>query len=691
MARFVLEIGTEEIPARFLAREQDDLLRLFEERLAAERLGHGKATAMASPRRLAIVIEDVAEAQPETVEMVTGPPVSAAWDKTGQPSKALLGFARGQGVPLDQVFNTRTGKGEYVAVNKKSGGQNSLGVLARICPEVIAALPFQKRMRWGSGSFAYARPVRWLLALLDDQVVPFSVGGVSSGRATVGHRVHAPGPVDVSSAAAYEKMLLEQAHVVPDAGERRKIIHEQGDQLAAQAGGAVVWDEDLLTEVCGLVEQPQPVLGSFDASYLAIPEEVLLTSMQTHQKSFGVRDAAGNLLSHFLTVLNLRPKDLEQVRAGWEKVLRARLEDARFFWESDCKTPLSDWQEKLEHVVFIGPLGSMAEKSRRLSELSGWLAEKVVPGEQQAARRAGELAKADLVSGMVGEFDTLQGIMGGIYAARAGEGQEVATAIAQQYLPAGPDSPLPSTPLAAVVAIADKADRLAGCFGLDMIPGGASDPNGLRRCALGIIRILHDRGWDIPLRELLGKARDLYGERPWKLDAATASSRLADFMAGRIRSQAINEGYAADVVDAVLAAGSDQIADFYGRLQATENFLRSEDCLPSAQVLKRVDNITKKVRDIPADWQDQLLQEPAEIALSGILRETLPSLDGYLERGEYEVALALLEPLRQPVDQFFEQVMVMAEDPAIRANRLGMLKALAERYSRIARFSQLAI
>ena len=415
------------------------------------------------------------------------------------------------------LFRLQTDKGEYVAVRKKSGSEQTVSLLPAMCRNLVSSLAFPKRMRWGDRDFSFGRPIRWLLALLDETALDFEVGRIRSGRETLGHRVLGFGPWPVASARSLFGVLREKAKVVLDSKERKKTIIDQGNALAAAVRGRVVWNESLLGEVSGLVESPKPILANFDPAFLEVPREVLLTSMQSHQKSFGVEDADGNLLPHFLSTLNLESKDEALVRKGWERVLKARLEDARFFWRTDLSREFDRWLATLDNVVFLGPLGSMGDKSRRMEALCGWLAEQLQKPELAAtAARAGRLAKADLVSDMVGEFAELQGIMGGIYAGRKGEGDVVARAVYEHYLPLGPDSGAPETLVGALVSIADKADTLAGCFGLNMIPTGAADPYALRRNTLGICRIIQEHGLRLDVDALFAKARDLYGDIKWK-------------------------------------------------------------------------------------------------------------------------------------------------------------------------------
>ncbi|MDM8217026.1 glycine--tRNA ligase subunit beta [Desulfovibrio piger] len=693
MATFVLEIGSEEVPSRFLPTEEQELEARFTAALEENALEHGQIRALSTPRRAILVVEDLNPVQTEREEVVAGPPVRVAYDADGKPTKALEGFVRTNGCTLDDVFRQETPKGEYVAVRKRIGGAAAGDLLATICPAIITALPFAKRMRWGANHVAYARPLRWIVALLDSEVVPFEIGPVVSGRETCGHRIHGRGPFSVAHATDLLPLLADKGGITPLPADRRAAIISGGDAQAAAVGGKVLWKDSLLREVEGLTEHPVPLLGDFDASYLEVPREVLLTSMESHQKSFGVEGPDGALLPHFLTVLNLTPEDMGLVKRGWERVLRARLEDARFFWHADLRATFDSWLEKLDHVIFIGRLGSMGEKTRRLESLCRHLAETVADGKvtPDDAARAGRLSKADLVSGMVGEFDTLQGIMGGIYAERKGESPVVAQALKEQYLPAGPETPLPASLGGALLSLADKADTLAGCFGLGMIPTGAADPNGLRRCAIGILRIVLEYGLTLDLRSLFARALELYGDRPWKLAPNEAVDKLLDFMAGRLRNYWQGQGEDTLLVEATLGAGSEDIRDAGLRLAALAAFSKEAGYAEAVQTFKRVANIVRKQAgdDLRDQWDDALLQEEAEKNLAAVLRDLLPRLDTLRGTGDYAAALKTLLEVRPAVDAFFDGVMVMCDDAALRRNRLAMLNALGSRFARLADFAAL--
>ena len=692
MATFVLEIGSEELPSRFLAPEEGELASRFSGALDEAGLEYGALRVMSTPRRAVVIVEDLNPVQVEREEVVSGPPVRVAYDAEGKPTKALEGFVRTNACALEDVFRVETDKGEYVAVRKRTGGAPAAGLLADICPTVITALSFQKRMHWGSYSLAYARPLRWLLALLDDAIVPFTVGPMTSGRETCGHRIHGAGPFAVAHANEFLATLAGPCAITIDPAQRRNIIIEGGNAQAAAAGGKVLWKDSLLDEVQGLAEHPVPLLADFDPAYLEVPREVLLTSMESHQKSFGIEGANGELLPHFLTVLNLTPEDMGVVKRGWERVLRARLEDARFFWRADLRDTFDHWLQKLDTVIFIGGLGSMGDKTRRLEDLCRWLAESCAPDLADDAARAGRLSKADLVSGLVGEFDTLQGIMGGIYAGRKGESKAVAEALGEQYLPAGPDSPLPKSLAGALLSMADKADTLAGCFGLGMIPTGAADPNGLRRCALGIIRIMLEFGLAVDVRQFFAKAQQLYGDRQWKLAPHDALDKLMEFFAARLRNYFMSQGQDTLLVDAALGAGAEDVKDCGARLAALATFSMAADYEAAVQTFKRVANILRKqgqAEEFSDHWDPALLREDAEKALASTLEEMLPRLDALWAAHDHAAALACLSAVRPAVDAFFAGVMVMCDDVELRRNRLSMLHGLGSRFARLADFSAL--
>lgn len=694
MSTFVLEIGTEELPARFLPGLEKELRQKFSAALENAGLDFEKITIASTPRRCAVYIENVASQTRLSEEVVTGPPMRVAFDAEGKPTKAGEGFARTQGVDMADTFTISNEKGEYLAARVKSGGEAAMALLTRICPEITAGLSFPKRMRWGSGDFTFARPLRWLLALLDNELIPFQVGEVTSGRKTFGHRVHGFGPFELDKAGNYFELIRSKTGVVSSGAERAKLIKQQGEQLAEKAGGKVLWKDSLLDEVQGLAEHPVALLGSFDESFLEVPRQVLLTSMEHHQKSFGLEGPDGELLPHFLTVLNITPKKEELVRKGWERVLRARLEDARFFWHTDLASNFDTWLGKLDKVIFLAGIGSMGEKTRRISALAEWLAKEAGGVEAPEAARAGLLSKADLVTEMVGEFDTLQGIMGSIYAGKKGESAVVSAALAEQYLPAGPESPLPATRCGAIISLADKADTLAGCFGLGLIPTGAADPYALRRAALGIARIIVEQKLRIDISALFAKALELYGEREFKLSADEALGKLGEFFALRLKNYFTGKGAETLLAESVISAGSNDVWAAHARLEALKRFSANPGFASAVLTFKRPANIIRKQSGeytLDGSYNANLLTENAEKELAEAISKTQPKFKQYFAEDNFDALFELLHELKPVVDGFFTDVMVMCEDENLRRNRLNLLYSLVEQLRGLTDFDALQL
>lgn len=696
MPQFVLEIGAEEIPARFLSKLEQDLTSSLSAALTEAHVDFKNLSSFATPRRFGVMAEHMAEAQLESEETVTGPPKKVAYDADGNPTKAGLGFAKTQGVDLADAFILETDKGEYLAVRKKTGGAKVADLLPELLVKVISSLPFPKRMRWGDMDVMFARPLRWFLCLLGQTVVKFELAGIASGNQTWGHRVHGFGPHDVAAAEDFASVLAGKAKVTAKSDDRKKVILAQGDELAAKAKGRVVWKDSLLDEVAGLVEHPQVILGDFDPSILEIPREALLCCMESHQKSFGVEGADGKLLPHFISTLNMEPKDPANVKKGWERVLKARLEDARFFWNTDLKSTMDEWAGLLDNVIYLGPLGSMGDKSRRIEALCRYLAEQLEPSLADDAARAGRIAKADLVSEMVGEFADLQGIMGGIYAAKQGESEAVSRAIYEHYLPAGPDTEVPSTLAGALVSLADRVDTLTGCFGLKMIPTGAADPYALRRAALAVCRIILEKDLRLDLAPLFTKSLELYGDVQWKLKPEETLAQLKDFMAQRLKGYFQGKGAETLVAEAAIGAGTDDVRGLAARVKALGQFSQAPDFEQAVLTFKRAGNIIRKQgteagQPLTGEYKADQLEEDAEKALAKALEEMAPRFDALWDEDRYDDLMGLLRELRPAVDAFFDNVMVMCEDPNLRLNRLNLLQALVSRLGRLADFNALQV
>jgi glycyl-tRNA synthetase beta chain len=693
MRHFVLEIGVEEMPARFLPLLDRELAERFSAQLSEAGLEFGPVATASTPRRLVVDITGLADVQKVEEIVVSGPPARIAFDADGNPTKAGLGFAKSQNVEFDQIYVEKTDKGEYLALKKTVGGRKAVEILAEISAAILPGLTFPKKMQWMGKECTFGRPVRWIMAMLDDTVVPFVFAGLTASNQTRGHRVMGPGPFAVPHADDYARVLVEEGKVILSAEDRKQTIRQEGDRLAREVGGRVEWSQSLLDQVANLVESPRAMLGGFHEKFLELPAEVLLTSMETHQKSFGLRGADGKLLPYFLTAANIESREPALVRKGWERVLRARLEDARFFWEADCAATFDHWLEKLDKVIFIGPLGTMGDKTRRLEKLCAFIAAKVAPELAESMARAGRLSKADLVSEMVYEFDDLQGKMGGIYARMKGESQDVAQALYEQYLPAGQDSPLPSSMAGAILSLADKLDNLAGCFGLGMVPTGAADPYALRRCALGVCRIILEMGLTLDIAALLREAQKGYAGVSWKFGEEETLEKLMEFFAQRLRAYWNGQGIETLVIEAAMAPGFSDINDTWLRVSALAEFSRESDFEASVLTFKRAANIIRKQadQDLSGSVREELLEGDAEKSFWDTLRRIEPVWAELASRADYPQMLLRLKELRPAVDGFFDGVMVMCEDPALRANRLNLLYRLVTTLGRVADFGKFQV
>lgn len=693
MRHFVLEIGVEEMPARFLPLLDRELAERFAAMLSEAGLEFGRVATASTPRRLVVDVTGLADMQKTEEIVVSGPPARIAFDASGAPTKAGLGFAKSQNVEFDQIYVEKTDKGEYLALKKTVGGRKAAEILAETCLAILPSLTFPKKMQWMGKECTFGRPVRWILALLDSQVVPFVFAGLAASNQTTGHRVMGPGPLTVPHADDYARILAAEGKVILDAAHRKQAIKAEGDRLAAEVGGSVEWSQSLLDQVANLVEAPRAMLGGFHEKFLELPPEVLLTSMETHQKSFGLRGADGKLLPYFLTAANIESREPALVRKGWERVLRARLEDARFFWEADCAATFDHWLDKLDKVIFIGPLGTMGDKTRRLEKLCAYIAAAVAPALERDMARAGRLSKADLVSEMVYEFDDLQGKMGGIYAGLKGESQTVAQALYEQYLPAGQDSDLPSSMAGAILSLADKLDNLAGCFGLGMMPTGAADPYALRRSALGVCRIILEMGLSVDVAALLRQAQKGYSAVTWKQSQEESLDKLMDFFGQRLRAYWNGQGIPTLVIEAAMAPGFSDINDTWLRVRALAEFSREDDFEASVLTFKRAANIIRKQADqeLSGAVREELLEVDAERSFWATLQDIEPVWAELAAAADYPQMLARLRVLRPAVDGFFDGVMVMSDDLALRANRLNLLYRLVKTLGRVADFGKFQV
>lgn len=691
MADLIFEIGCEEMPARFVRPAMASLKELATKHLAELQLSYGSLETTGTPRRLALLINGLLAEQPERTELALGPPVKNAFDADGKPTKAALGFAKSQGVAVEDLGQHDTDKGPRLGVSKTIPGRPAHEVLSELLPKLVAEIPFAKTMRWGSQSFRFARPIHWFLAVLDGKVVPFELAGIKSGNTTKGHRFMAPAEIEVLSPSEYADKLRE-AHVLVDRTERFTLTQMEVETTAQVGGGKLVPDDELLEEVTDLVELPVACCGTFDPEFLEVPREVIISAMREHQRYFALEDADGKLLNKFIAVNNTKPKDLAVVTAGHEKVLRARLADARFFLTEDMKRPLIDYLEDLKQVTYHAKLGSSFEKVARFTALAKVIAEKIAPDQAAQVERAAKLAKCDLVTEMVGEFPSLQGVVGTEYARRNGEDAEVAAAISQHYLPAGAGSALPESLVGVCVGLGDRLDTICGMFGIGKAPTGAADPFGLRRAAIGVIRIITEKGFHISLGELLDQALANLGDKVTK-PVAEVKDEIMAFFATRCQGLFADAGVSTDVADAVLAAGLDDLSAAKARALALAQVKETEDFKPLAVGMKRVMNILRKEADqVPSDPADlAVMTEEAERQLYQAFQALAEEARARFLEGEYLAFLQALSALKGPIDKFFDDVLVMDPDDKVRANRLAMLNEIAGMFRQVAEFTHLQL
>jgi glycyl-tRNA synthetase beta chain len=683
----LVEIGTEELPPKAL----DTLSRAFEERLLhlleEQHLSHDGAVRFASPRRLAVRVTGLDTRQPDQEVVRQGPAVSAAFDGDGAPTKAAQGFARSCGVDPAALRREGPEGKERLVFRKTEPGKAAVELLADMVQSALDALPIPKRMRWGDRSAEFVRPVHWVVLLLGDDVVPGSVMDVATGRQTRGHRFLAPGVIDVAKPADYERLLREVGKVEPSFASRRERISLAVQQTAEQAGGNALIDEGLLDEVTALNEWPVPVLGGFDPEFLDVPAEALIETMQKNQKYFPLVDGVGGLLPHFITISNIESRDPSQVRRGNERVIRPRFKDAAFFWQQDRKRPLAESVEGLRGVVYQKQLGSLFDKAERNAHLCGHIA--AIRGlDTQSARRAALLCKADLLSDMVGEFPSLQGVMGRYYATHSGEPGEVAVAIAEHYLPRHAGDCLPQTTIGQALALADRIDTLVGIFAIGQKPTGVKDPYGLRRAALGVLRILIETPLDLDLRDLLQVAADSLSD---KVGTAAVVDEVFDYIMDRLLGYYAERQTGNDIVLSVLSLKPAVPSDIDARIRAVAKFRSLPEADSLAAANKRIANILKKVegQGVSTAVDSQLLQDPHEEALYQRLQEMGADVQPLLAHKDYNGALIRLAALRESVDAFFDHVMVMSNDPDTRRNRLAMLQSIQNLFLGIADIARL--
>jgi glycyl-tRNA synthetase beta chain len=667
----LIELGTEELPPKALKKLIQAFKTGIKQGLEKANLSFSTIEDYAAPRRMAVVVNDLQVRQQDRMVERRGPAVTAAFDEDGNPTKAVQGFARSCGVEVDDLEKMETDKGAWLVFKQQQKGAETASLITDILQQTLADLPIPKRMRWSNLPGEFVRPVHWLVLLFGEDVIPLELLGVTSGRESRGHRFHHPEAIRIQSAQTYAPQLETEGHVLVDMTARREAIHGQVLELAIKLGGEAVLNEDLLDEVTGLVEWPVALSGSFDPRFLDLPAEALISSMEEHQKYFAVRDKSGDLLPHFITISNIESRDPAQVIAGNERVILPRLSDSVFFWETDRKQPLAERQEKLKTIVFQNKLGSVYDKSARVAKLASVIADEI-GGEAKLAERAALLAKCDLVTEMVGEFPDLQGIMGCYYARLDGEHDEVSEALDEQYLPRFSGDNLPATKTGQAVSLAEKLDTLVGLFGIGQPPTGVKDPFALRRAALGVLRIVIENKLDVDLQPLLQQAQQGFDSQ---LTQDDVTEQVIRYFFDRLRGYALDQGIKADVFESVLAVQPTRPLDFMQRLSAVTEF-RSLDAAESlAAGNKRIGNILRK-NDVDGEAgkiDDSLLLEPAELELDTKLKLVTSVVEPMMEQADYTGVLRTLAGMRESVDGFFDQVMVMAEDDAVRNNRLTLL------------------
>jgi glycyl-tRNA synthetase beta chain len=685
MTHCLIELGTEELPPTALRTLSDAFTYGVVSRLAEAGLNPGETSAFATPRRLAILLADLPLKQNDQSVEKRGPAVAAAFDADGKPTRAAEGFARSCGVGVADLEQRKTDKGAWLYFQQIQPGQTLQALLPTMVKDSLAALPIPKRMRWGDSDAEFVRPVHWLVMMLDEQVIDCEILGLRASNQTRGHRFHAPQPVTIGQAADYRDIMLG-AKVEASFEQRRETIRSEIESMAGQLGGRVHIDQDLLDEVTSLVEWPVAISGRFDQEFLQVPAEALVTTMQDNQKYFAIFGDDGQLLPHFITISNIESRDPSVVSRGNERVIRPRFADAKFFWEQDRRSSLSSRLQSLENVVFQHKLGSIGDKVMRVRMLAGYLAG-VIGADVSQAERAAELCKCDLMTEMVGEFPKLQGIMGRYYARHDGETEAVADAIEQHYRPRYAGDALPDGPAGQIVALADRIDTLVGIFAIGQKPTGVKDPFGLRRAALGVIRILVEKGLDVDIVACCHKAADGLAD---KLDARDAVDQVVVYIHDRLKAYYHDQKLRYDVVDAVLETRPPVLTDLHRRVVAVDQFLQQDAALALAAANKRISNILRKQEEEVGTAVDSaLLHEAAEQALHAQLGQASADADVHLEARDYQAYLNQLAGLRPAVDRFFDEVMVMDEDMVLRNNRLALLHTLAQRFLKVADFSRI--
>jgi glycyl-tRNA synthetase beta chain len=681
----LIEIGTEELPPKALQKLSEAFLSGLCQGLEQKQLHFEKARPYSTPRRLAVLFNGVVTTQADRHIEKRGPALTAAFDKDGQPTKAALGFARSCGIEVTQLEKQETPKGTWLVHRHTQPGQATATLIPEIIEAALATLPIPKRMRWGDLSYEFVRPVHWVVILLGEEVVEAKILGVQSGRETRGHRFHHPQPVVLNHANEYVNSL-GAAHVIASFATRQALIKTEVTEAALKTGGQAVIEEDLLNEVTSLVEWPIAIVGSYDESFLEIPPEALIATMKGHQKYFHIVNQQGDLLPYFITVSNIESQQPDVVRTGNERVIRPRLSDAAFFWTQDRKTSLESRLNPLKNVIFQKKLGSLYDKSKRVAKLAGPIAKQLGIEELQGIRAA-LLSKCDLMTEMVGEFPELQGIMGRYYAIHDKENHDVATALHEQYMPRFSGDILPTTQVGQALSIADKLDTLVGIFGIGQPPTGDKDPFGLRRATIGVLRMMIESRLSLDVSQLLAQAQAGY---PDQILETQASQQVFDFMLERIRNYYQEQGVNTDSIEAVLACRPTSPFDIDKRIRGIETFRLMPEAMSLATANKRIHNILKKANEsFPSEPDQTDFQEAQERQLYDEMETVSEKITPLLTTGDYQTALQHLASLRNVVDNFFDNVMVMDKNRSVRINRLAFLQKVRNLFLQVADISRL--
>ncbi|HMK50849.1 MAG TPA: glycine--tRNA ligase subunit beta [Thermodesulfovibrionales bacterium] len=682
----LLEIGTEDLPARFIRPALQQLGENTEKILRENYISCAGTRVFGTPRRLAVIAEGLPQMQEDRTKEVWGPSKKAAFDANGNPTKAAAGFAQSQGVSVESLVVKKKDKGEYLVAIIEEKGVGVRDVLPELLRKIVLSIHLPKAMRWGDNDVKFVRPIRWLLSLFDKEVINFDIDGIQSSNLTRGHRFLSPAAFQIREILSYRKLLGNNC-VIVDTEERKKLIRDKITKLLVSYGESPLLDEGLLDTVVNLVEYPVPVVAAFSEEYLKLPKELLITVMKDHQKYFAVQNSEGGLTNHFVVVSNTSEDNAETVRTGAERVIRARFEDARFYYEEDVKKPLAERIEELRKVTFQEDLGSMYDKTERVTSIAGFLAERLLPGSKDKLMRAARLAKTDLITGVVREFPELQGTMGNYYAVHDGEGSEVGDAIEEHYLPKHSGGALPKSDAGALLSLADKMDNIAAFFSIGLIPTGSEDPFALRRQSLGVIAILLEKGYEITLRELSEKAlSNLKGmETPREIQA-----KILQFLGARLENVLGDRRLEPDIVQAVISLAADtHLKKITERLEALRAFKNTEECEGFLAAVKRVNNIIQKAE--AAGFREELLVEDPEKKLYERFSEVRVETERLVSAQRYQEAIDLLATLTLPVNTFFDNVLVMDKREEIKINRLSMLSEIWRTVSSVADFSKLSV